>query len=97
MSRDSAGSSTPLDRGAAVWMLGLSLPPHWSSASIALRKPNTITQIVATTIRIIEARRRECEMLIPMFIQDHAGSVPAGGSHYAAAGVGRAAADIHIF
>ena len=72
------------------------LDPHWPAASIASAKPNTITQTVTTMIRIVEARRQECEMLIPMFIQDHAGGVPAGDSHYAAAGVGRAAADIHI-
>ena len=98
MSGDSADGSTPLGRGAAekdVWMLGLD--PHWPAASIASTKPNTITQTVTTMIRIVEARRVECEMLIPMFIQDHAGGVPAGDSHYAAAGVGRAAADIHIF
>ena len=98
MSGDSADGSTPLGRGAAekdAWMLGLD--PHWPPASIALTKPNTITQTATTMIRIVEARRVECEMLIPMFIQDHAGGVPAGDSHYAAAGVGRAAADIHIF
>jgi len=58
MSGDSADGSTPLGRGAAekdVWMLGLA--PHWPPAFIALTKPNTITQIVATMIRIVEARR----------------------------------------